>query len=69
MLVFPVAGRLIRDPFTRRPVPFEGQVVDPRDGFWARALAAGDVISPSPVATPLPLSAAAAAPSDKGDRA
>ena len=43
MTVFPVEGRLVRDPFTRLPVPPEGQGVDDADPYWARALADGDV--------------------------
>jgi len=54
--VFPVHGRLIRDPFTRAPVPLAGVEVDATDPFWARALAAGDVAAEHPAPAPAPAS-------------
>lgn len=73
MRIYPVAGRLVRDPFTMEPVPADGRDVPDGDLFYARALADGDV-SPFPAAavpdaSPVPAAAPGVpAPSSKGDR-
>lgn len=42
MLVLPCAGRLVRDPLSKLPIPSEGKEV-PNNAFWRRRIAAGDV--------------------------
>ena len=73
MLVLPVEGRLIRDPFTKRPVPPEGLEVDVSEPFWARSLADQDVaLAPAtiPEITAIPATnAAPVAIKTKGDDA
>lgn len=44
MKIYPVAGRLIRDPVTGREITDpEGVMVPDNDPFWIRRLADGDV--------------------------
>ncbi len=47
MKIYPVEGRLIRDPVTGREIT-EGTVVPDNDSFWLRRLADGDVTSEAP---------------------
>jgi hypothetical protein len=42
MMVYPVPGRLVRDPRTRMPVPADGREV-PETQYWHAAINAGDV--------------------------
>lgn len=50
MLVYPVAGRRVRCPVSKRPVPDEGLEVAEHDLFWARRLRDGDVSLEPPAA-------------------
>lgn len=43
MFVSPAPGVKVRDPQTLRHIPDAGQLV-PRDSFWLRRLADGDVV-------------------------
>lgn len=43
MQVFPVSGRLVRDPVTGQELSAEGMTVSDKDPFWLRRLADGDV--------------------------
>lgn len=42
MKIYPVQGRLVRDPATGREIT-EGTVVPDNDSFWLRRLSDGDV--------------------------
>jgi hypothetical protein len=46
--VYPVPGRLVRDPVTGRYVPAEGLDVSSTDLFWAKRLLDGDVTTTKP---------------------
>ena len=61
--VYPVAGRLVRDPTTLAPLPVEGAEVD-WGVHWARRESDGDVTRTLPAAPtdPSPAPAAAADP-------
>jgi hypothetical protein len=48
MLVYPVNGRRVRCPVTRRPVPADGLTVPEHDMFWHRRLRDGDVTLEAP---------------------
>ena len=48
MVVYPVEGRRVRCPTTRRPVPAEGLTVLDGDLFWTRRLRDGDVTLDAP---------------------
>lgn len=47
MKIYPVEGRLIRDPVTGREVIGETNIPD-NDTFWIRRLASGDVTDVAP---------------------
>ena len=48
MKVYPVDGRIVRDPVTGRVVPVRGLEVPETDSFWIRRLADGDVTKTPP---------------------
>lgn len=50
MKIYPVAGRIARDPLTFEPVPTTGKTVSDYDSFWLRRLSAGDVTKAAPAA-------------------
>jgi len=53
MWAIPTPGALVRDPFTKRPLPLEGAEV-PETSFWLRRLRDGDITvhaEASPAAT------------------
>ncbi len=50
MKVFPVEGRLVRDPATGREIT-EGTVVPDNDSFWLRRIADRDVALEAPAKT------------------
>lgn len=43
MFVKPAPGLIVRDPFTKRPLPSSGCEV-PETTYWVRAIASGDVL-------------------------
>lgn len=45
--VYPVEGRLVLDPATKKPMPQEGLTV-PRTTFWLRRIRTGDVTTKAP---------------------
>jgi hypothetical protein len=48
IFVRPVSpGLIVRDPITRQPLPSEG-AEKPRDTYWLRRLADGDVVEVAP---------------------
>lgn len=53
MFVKPAPDRLVRDPFTRRPLPAEGCEV-PEESYWLRRLRSGDILKAAPPAAPAP---------------
>lgn len=50
MTVYPVPGRKVRDPVTKRVLTDEGLGVSIHDIFWARRVRDGDVTTTAPVA-------------------
>lgn len=50
MKVYPVPGRLVRDPRSRQPLPEAGRDV-PEDSYWMRRVRDGDVTTEEPEAT------------------
>lgn len=59
MYVFPVEGRIVRDPRTRQAVPREGMSV-PREQHWMASLNFGDLIEgekPADVTAEIPVEA------------
>ncbi|MCI1439818.1 MAG: DUF2635 domain-containing protein [Acetobacter peroxydans] len=50
MKIYPVEGRLARDPRTMEPVPATGKTVSDYDAYWLRRLKAGDVTKTPPAA-------------------
>ncbi|MCP1215586.1 DUF2635 domain-containing protein [Acetobacter orientalis] len=50
MKIYPVAGRIARDPSTLEPVPAAGKAVSDYDPFWLRRLSDGDVTKTPPAA-------------------
>lgn len=52
MKVFPVPGRLVRDPATGLELGTEGFDITDTDAFWLRRLADGDVTDTGPEASP-----------------
>ncbi|MGO2957421.1 MAG: DUF2635 domain-containing protein [Acetobacter sp.] len=55
MKIYPVEGRIARDPLTFEPVPSAGRTVSDYDPFWLRRLSDGDVTKTPPEA-PAPAS-------------
>ncbi len=53
MFVKPAAGRLVRDPITRVPLPDAG-AEKPASSFWLRRLRDGDVVEATPPTPPAP---------------
>ncbi|HXG47688.1 MAG TPA: DUF2635 domain-containing protein [Methylomirabilota bacterium] len=53
MFVIPRQGLVVRDPVTRQPLPAEGGHV-PRDAYWLRRLADGDLAMPATVSKSKP---------------
>lgn len=51
MMIYPVAGRLVRDPATGRELDASGIQVNDQDFFWLRRLADGDVTTKAPAKT------------------
>lgn len=49
-VIYPVEGRIVRDPVTGREVTADGVPVDENDSFWLRRLADGDVTDEKPKA-------------------
>ncbi|WP_075259042.1 DUF2635 domain-containing protein [Herbaspirillum camelliae] len=47
-LIYPVEGRIVRDPVTGRELTKAGVTVDENDSFWLRRLADGDVTEEEP---------------------
>jgi hypothetical protein len=52
MMVYPVPGRAVRDPVTKRILTDEGLDVSVHDMFWARRLRDADVTTSAPVSSP-----------------
>ena len=50
MTIYPVPGRLVRDPETGREVT-EATTVPESDSFWLRRIADGDVTTDAPQST------------------
>jgi len=48
MKVYPVPGRLVRDPRSLQELPAEGREVPDDDPFWNRRLRDGDVSATQP---------------------
>jgi len=49
MMVYPVAGRAVRDPRNFQLLPDEGREVPDGDAFWLRRLRDGDVTTEPPI--------------------
>lgn len=54
MMVYPVPGRLVRDPVTRHVLTDEGLDVSEHDFFWARRLRDEDVTKTAPIKSETP---------------
>lgn len=57
--LYPVPGRLLRDPVSGLPLPAEGKDINwepnnPHRAYWKRALKDGDVQEIAPKAAPAP---------------
>lgn len=66
LYVVPVPGISVRDPVTYEPVPAVG-AWKPRDQFWLRRLADGDVVVGEPPAEPEELETEAQLASSEGE--
>jgi len=62
MKVYPVPGRLVRDPRSMQPVPEAGRDVPDDDPYWVRRVRDGDLTDTAPAAEPAPAAKAAPAP-------
>jgi hypothetical protein len=63
MKVYPVPGRLVRDPRSMQPVPDAGRDVPDDDPYWVRRVRDGDLTETAPAAKAAP--AAEPAPAAK----
>lgn len=54
MFVKPAPGRLVRDPFSKVPLPAEGRDVPEDGGYWSRRLRDGDIMVAAPAASAAP---------------
>ena len=55
MMIYPVPGRLKRDPQSMQPIPEVGRNVPDGDVYWLRALRDGDVTATAPAHAPAKL--------------
>lgn len=67
MKIYPVKGRLVRDPRTRLEVPATGMTVSSFDPFWVRRVRDGDVTTKPPEADPAETAPAATPEATKAE--